>query len=90
MGPLLVAGAEYIGLGSTPKTVAADFDAVPLDTVQESLHALFTKYLNPEQGYTAQVARETMGDYSDYDHLSRGGEWDTTQEAMTIKVGDHA
>lgn len=89
IGPAHVVGAEYIGLGSKPVTVAADFEAVPIEGVQESLHSLFTQYLDPTKGFTAQVARESQGDYSDYDHLSRGGEWDLTTEAETLKVGDH-
>lgn len=82
-------GAEYIGLGSKPVTVPADFEAVPIESVQDSLQDLFGHYLDPANGFTAQVARESQGDYSDYDHLSRGGEWDLTTPAQTLKVGDH-
>lgn len=89
LGPTPVVGAEYIGLGSKPITVPADFDAVPIEGVQESLHTLFMKFLDPETGFAAQVARESQGDYSDYDHLSRGGEWDLTMTPTILKVGDH-
>lgn len=90
IGPAPVVGAEYIGLGSKPKTVPADFEAVPIETVQESLHRLFMTYLDPQTGFTAQVAREKQGDYSPYDHLSRGGEWDLTMSAPKMLVGDHS
>ncbi|WP_138466866.1 double-strand break repair protein AddB [Poseidonocella sp. HB161398] len=89
LGPLHVVGAEYIGLAARPETVPADLEKIPVELVPESLHRLFTRFLDPATGFTAQVARESQGEWSDYDHLSRGGEWDLTQHAETLKVGDH-
>ncbi|MBE3639923.1 PD-(D/E)XK nuclease family protein, partial [Mangrovicoccus algicola] len=90
LGPLHVVGAEYIGLAARPETVPADLEKIPVELVPESLHRLFTRFLDPATGFTAQVARESQGEWSDYDHLSRGGEWDLTQHAEVLKVGDHA
>lgn len=87
LAPAPIAGAEYIGLGSTPKVVPADFEGVPLEKVRQSLTDLIRAYQNPAKGYTAHVARETMGAWSDYDHLSRGGEWTLSEHAVTIPVG---
>ena len=89
LGPVHVVGAEYIGLSNTPQTVPADFDKLPIELIPESLHRLFTRFLDPASGFTAQIAREKQGEWSDYDHLSRGGEWDLTMPAVTLRVGDH-
>jgi ATP-dependent helicase/nuclease subunit B len=37
-----------------------------------------TAYAQPGQGYTARRALEKTSDASDYDHLSRHGEWEMT------------
>ena len=80
IGAAPVAGAQFIGLGSTPKIVDAPIQDVGLDTIWEQLSTLILAYQNPDQGYTARRALEQDRFGSDYDQLSRFREWDATDE----------
>lgn len=70
-GPVL--HLELIGLGGTGdcRTV----DAATTDTVLARLGDLIAHYLSPESGYTARLRPQRITYESDYDHLSRRGEW---------------
>ncbi|MEM8553305.1 MAG: double-strand break repair protein AddB [Pseudomonadota bacterium] len=85
--PAPVLGAEYLGLGTGAPVRPADFDAVPLDKVAAGLSELLSQMLDPDWGFAAQVARESTQEYSDYDHLSRAGEWDLSAESTLLRVG---
>ncbi len=80
-----VAQVEYIGLGTKPGGPIDLGDDLVSRTWQE-LHDLTTAYQAPDQGYAARRAMALRTDVSDYDHLSRFGEWDEGQPAQKTKV----
>ncbi|MFD2844088.1 hypothetical protein [Paracoccus cavernae] len=59
------------------------------DQTWDGFVALITKYLQGERGFTARLAMEQSSHGSDYDHLSRLGEWSPTEPATPEKIGDH-
>lgn len=81
IGPSEVEAAEFIGLGSSPKTVPAPLEETPPEQVWRELADLIGAYLSPDQGFTARRAMFLDTDISDYDHLSRYGEWDRASES---------
>ena len=81
IGPLDVEGAMYIGLGANPREVSAPLEDVPTSAVWADLVELIRHYFTAKQGYTARRAMERTTDYSDYDHLSRFGEWEISDPA---------
>ncbi|SFB04566.1 double-strand break repair protein AddB [Poseidonocella pacifica] len=80
LDPAPVAQAVYVGLTSKPADVLAPIDKEPPAETLEGLRALIAAYLDPETGFTARRAMEKQGFGSDYDTLSRFGEWDETQD----------
>lgn len=78
LGPQKVAGATYIGLGATPKEVDAPLSDEPPDAVWAQFEQLISAYLEPDSGFTARRAMFKAQEISDYDPLSRFGEWDLT------------
>ena len=87
LGRAEVTAAEYLGLGTTLKTVAAPLDEVPPDTLWAELAELIDAYAMRSTGYTAQVAPGTEKFDGDYIHLSRAGEWDLSDAASPQDVG---
>jgi RecB family exonuclease len=74
-----VASATYISLvPRAPQEVPAPLDTVSAAQVWEEFETLIRRYADPEQGFTARRALHKDEDRSDYDHLSRFGEWDVT------------
>ncbi|MBY6049322.1 double-strand break repair protein AddB [Vannielia litorea] len=57
------------------------------DAMLQNLAALIRTYEDPSKGYTARRAPQFLIYASDYDHLSRFGEWDVTAAPETILVG---
>ncbi|QDC08018.1 double-strand break repair protein AddB [Oceanicola sp. D3] len=57
------------------------------DAMLQDLAALIRCYEDPAKGYTARRAPQHLRYSSDYDHLSRYGEWDDTTAPETIPVG---
>jgi len=51
-----------------------------MDETWARLQLLLNSYLNPETGFTARLMMERDAYDSDYDSLSRYGEWDATYE----------
>ena len=45
------------------------------------------RWREPERGYSARMAMMSDKDRSDYDHLSRFGEWDYSAKAQGEDVG---
>ncbi len=68
---------QYIGLGSEKIEDIRVGDGLFSDVLQE-LEALLAAYSDPRQGYCARARMQRTGDVSDYDQLSRFGEWDVT------------
>lgn len=80
MGPVSVAKATYIGLAATPKEQDAPLNEEPVAIVWARFEQLISAYLEPDTGFTARRAMFKDSDKSDYDPLSRFGEWDLTSE----------
>ena len=70
-----VATAAFIGIGGKYKEQIAPFDDEPLDSAWEKFKDLIASYQSYEQGYSARRALFSVKDFSDYDQLSRFGEW---------------
>lgn len=86
LGPVTVEGASYIGVGTSPKVVDAPLGEMPSDRVHAELESLLSRWLTPAQGYTARRAMEGDRFGSDYDHLSRLGEWEVSDPAQRIPL----
>ena len=80
--PAPVRAAAYIGLGTNPKVEAAPLAEMSPDQVLAELIQLITRYLEPDQGFTARRALQKDSDPSDYDHLSRFGEWEVSDDPV--------
>lgn len=80
VGTRPVQSATFIGLNAAMKNVAAPLDKQPPDQVWAELETLFANWHEIERGYTARLALFSKSDQSDYDHLSRYGEWDTSDD----------
>ncbi|PJI85887.1 double-strand break repair protein AddB [Yoonia maricola] len=80
LGPMSVAGATFIGVNAAMKKVPAPLDDNPPNQVWGELEALFANWHDPKRGYTARLALFSKTDQSDYDHLSRYGEWGTSDD----------
>ena len=89
LDPARVAEAAYIGLGRTFELAQADVTPEALADHRGRLRRLLHRYLSPAQGYTARRAAKRDSDRSDYDHLSRRGEWQVTDPEETFTVGEH-
>ncbi len=76
--PKHVERAVYIGLGSNPAEVEAPLSEVSAVQIWSEFEELIESYLSEEQGFTARSAMPKTDDASDYDLLSRFGEWDIT------------
>ncbi len=79
--PADIAGLEYIGLGSANKVFAVDISDDQINDAWEGLRNLIRAYQKPDMGYTARARMEKRSDQSDYDHLSRFGEWEDSDAA---------
>jgi len=80
LAPAPVAGACFIGVGSSYKEVPAPLEDEPPAQVLEDLRVLLSAYAQREQGYTARRMLFKDSDIGDYDHLARFGEWDRSTD----------
>ena len=81
LGPRPVRAAQFIGLGSNPRTEDAPIADEPALKILAELVSLLSAYLEGDKGYTSRRAMEKDADARDYDQLARFGEWDVTAEA---------
>ncbi len=86
MGTTPVQEAAFIGVNPAMKVVKAPLDKQPIDQVWAELETLFANWNNPNQGYTARLALFSKTDFSPYDHLSRYGEWDTSDAPELVSL----
>lgn len=86
LGPREVASITYVGLGTTPKDETTVMDGDQIAEVWASFGKLVARYAQEDQGYTARRALFSDRLAQDYDHLSRYGEWDTTDAAVPVPV----
>jgi double-strand break repair protein AddB len=82
-----VSGVSYIGLGSGEKAVDTPLTTEEIDTIWARFVTLIKAYQDPQTGYTARRAVFDTRTPGDYDHLARFGEWDMTDRATPLKVG---
>ena len=75
LGTKDVAEAVFLGVNASMKDVPAPLDKAPIEAVYAGLETLFGKWNMPTTGYSARMAMFSKDDISDYDHLSRFGEW---------------
>ncbi|MFN4057738.1 MAG: PD-(D/E)XK nuclease family protein [Roseinatronobacter sp.] len=88
LDPLQVARITFVGLGGTFKLVETQITEVLLTDLRRDLEQLLTAYLDPATGYIARRALKGERDASDYDHLSRFGEWTLQDDPAPLPVGD--
>ena len=80
LGPQEVARLSYVGLKAVLDIQSTELDPGDVTEVWSEFGRLMASYSRPGQGYTARRALESVRDVSDYDHLSRFGEWDMTED----------
>ncbi|MDS9466782.1 double-strand break repair protein AddB [Paracoccus sp. MBLB3053] len=88
LGRADVEGISYIQLGGEGKTERREFGPGYAQETWTGFVDLIGLYLRGERGFTARLAMERSDHASDYDHLSRHGEWDVTQTAQPERFGD--
>ena len=81
LGKRAVDGATFVAVNTTMKDVIAPLDDNPTNQVWADFKKLLDEYNVQSRGYTARIATYSRSDTSYYDHLSRFGEWDTSQTA---------
>ncbi|MGC9417494.1 MAG: double-strand break repair protein AddB [Rhodovulum sp.] len=79
---------SYLGLGNPPKTVTHMLENGLVDSTWEELGRLIAHYQDRAHGFTARSRLQRRTDRSDYDLLSRYGEWDETDRAVRLEVGE--
>ena len=87
IGPATVDRFTYVGLNKAQKIVETIVTETVLAEVWEGVNSLVRDYFNRDTGYTARRAMFDGRSYSDYDHLSRYGEWGPSDRAVPIRVG---
>ncbi|MDP1669151.1 double-strand break repair protein AddB [Phaeovulum sp.] len=86
LGPRQVAGYSYIQLGGSGETREMDCNEALVAETWEGLHKLLAAYLSEATSFVARRAMQKTDDVGDYDHLSRFGEWDTTDAPVPEDV----
>lgn len=79
LGLAEVARIVFVGLKAELKIVETTLQPGQVAEVWDEFAKLIAAYSRPSQGYTARRAMKAERDVSDYDHLSRFGEWDMTR-----------
>ena len=87
LGRAEVEGAWFLGIGSALKEVAAPLDKQTPDEVWTQFASLLAGWQQRERGYTARRALFSTRDRSPFDHLSRFGEWEATDDPSPEDVG---
>jgi len=88
LGPIEVAGYGYVSFSDAQDADPVATTAEALAEVWGDLAALLGAYGAATQGYTARRALERDGGRSDYDGLSRHGEWDIADTPERLPVGE--
>ena len=69
------------------KSVDTDMTAEKTAAVWDAFQKLIRAFARPTQGYTARRAMFETNFPTDYDHLSRFGEWDISSDPVPEDVG---
>lgn len=80
LDPAEVAQVVYVGLKAQLLTEEIALEPGQVAEVWKRFAGLMASYARASQGYTARRALEKASDPSDYDHLSRFGEWEMTDD----------
>ncbi len=80
LGTRPVQAASFLGISKETKVVPAPLADHPADQVWENFAQLLHHWRQPHHGYSARMAMFSTTDISDYDHLSRFGEWDISDD----------
>lgn len=75
-----VSHLELIGLGAGGKELPLDFSDEQIDEIWGRLQDLIQAFSSNTMGYTAHMRPEKIQYTSDFDHLSRFGEWQDGDE----------
>lgn len=81
-----VAKISYLSLSRGTKALETDLTPELIAAEAQTLHTLITAYMSPDIGYAARRA-DFSAKNSEYDHVMRFGEWDTSDRAVSIIVG---
>ncbi|MEO0387019.1 MAG: PD-(D/E)XK nuclease family protein, partial [Pseudomonadota bacterium] len=81
-----VTHAEMIGLGKDKKTEVLPDPTDAIAKVREKLPDLLATYQNPATPYLARSRPQRLTYASDYDHLSRFGEWEDGADAPVQRL----
>ena len=87
LGAREVARITYLGLGSDPKPSSTEITQDLITTTREEFHSLIAAYGDPDKGYPARRALFEEREASDFDHLSRYGEWTMQDAPVVLKIG---
>ena len=87
LDPAEVAQLSYVGLKAELDIVTTELEPGEVAEVWAEFGRLMASYARTGQGYTARRAPEKVTDASDYDHLSRFGEWDMTDDPVPEAFG---
>jgi len=82
LGPKSVKSASFLGLNAAMKNVPAPLKKQPTETVWAELETFFAHWQRLDRGYTARLALFSKDNTTPYDHLSRYGEWDTSDDPV--------
>lgn len=89
LGPRPVSDIAYIQLGGAGQTELRKFSADMAAQSWDRLRQLIGRYQRGEVGFAARRAMEKSSDISDYDHLSRFGEWGVDDPARPERLTHH-
>lgn len=78
LDPAEAARLTYVGVKGDLKKEETVLEPGQIDKVWEEFRTLLSRYAQARLGYTARRAPHDQKYGSDYDHLSRFGEWDMT------------
>jgi len=82
IGERRVAEAAFLGVNNEMKIVSAPLSEISTADVYAGLEKLFSKWADPQTGYSARMALFRKDDLSWYDHLARFGEWTLADKAV--------
>ena len=87
IGPCEVSKMTYLRLGGMGETRDLGFGQEEVRETWDKLGRLIARYGKRTQGYAARRALQHSLDRSDYDHLSRFGEWELSDRSLDEDVG---
>lgn len=83
-----VHGVTYVALGSKAGQYGTLLSPDDIGRAWDGLATLIAAYLQPDKGFASRRAMQWTQFPGDYDHLARFGEWEMTETAVTLPVGD--